>query len=97
MVFLDGDTVISPGSKDATFDAAGSIIAAIDGVENKEFKNAFCFQDLQDIIVEKNKSMGFCILNNAGVAANYLINKYKYKKVAVLDFDVHWEMEIMIL
>ena len=39
---LDGDTIISPGSKQATFDAAGSIIAAIDGVQNKEFKNAFC-------------------------------------------------------
>ena len=38
---LDGDTIISPGSKQATFDAAGSIIAAIDGVQNKEFKNAF--------------------------------------------------------
>ena len=40
--FLDGDTVISPGSKEATKDAVGSIIAAIDGVEEKEFKNAFC-------------------------------------------------------
>tara|TARA_B100000963_G_C22079721_1_gene431714 strand:+ start:31 stop:405 length:375 start_codon:yes stop_codon:yes gene_type:complete len=39
---LDGDTIISPGSKDAVSDAAGSIIAAIDGVQNKEFKNAFC-------------------------------------------------------
>ena len=38
---LDGDTIISPGSKKATFDAS-SIIAAIDGVQNKEFKNAFC-------------------------------------------------------
>ena len=37
LVFLDGDTVVSPGSKDATFDAVGSIIAAIDGVENKKF------------------------------------------------------------
>ena len=36
---LDGDTIISPGSKEATFDAVGSIITAIDGVENKEFKN----------------------------------------------------------
>ena len=42
MVFLDGDTVVSPGSKDATFDAVGSIIAAIDGVENKEFEAAHC-------------------------------------------------------
>ena len=38
---LDGDTIISPGSKEATFDAAGSIISAIDGVQKKEFKNAF--------------------------------------------------------
>ena len=41
-VFLDGDTVVSPGSKDATFDAVGSIITAIDGVEKKEFGAAHC-------------------------------------------------------
>ena len=39
--FLDGDTIISPGSKDATIDAVGSVIKAINGVENKKFKNAF--------------------------------------------------------
>ena len=42
LVFLDGDTVVSPGSKDATFDAVGSIISAIDGIENKEFDAAHC-------------------------------------------------------
>ena len=41
LAFLDGDTVVSPGSKEATKDAVGSIITAIDGVENKEFKKAF--------------------------------------------------------
>ena len=40
--FLDGDTILSPGSKEATSDAVGSIITAIDGVINKDFKNAFC-------------------------------------------------------
>ena len=39
--FLDGDTIISPGSEDATIDAVGSVIKAIDGVEKKKFKNAF--------------------------------------------------------
>ena len=39
---LDGDTIISPGSEKASLDAVGSIISAIDGVQNKEFKNAFC-------------------------------------------------------
>ena len=33
--FLDGDTIISPGSKEAAMDAVSSIITAIDGVQKK--------------------------------------------------------------
>ena len=87
--FLDGDTIVSPGSKDATSDAVGSIIAAIDGVQNKDFKNAFCAVRPPGHHAEKNKAMGFCIYNNVAVGANYLINKYKLKKIAIIDFDVH--------
>ena len=87
--FLDGDTIVSPGSKDATKDAVGSIITAIDGVEKKKFKNAFCCVRPPGHHAEKEKAMGFCIYNNVAVGANYLINKYKYKKIAIIDFDVH--------
>jgi acetoin utilization deacetylase AcuC-like enzyme len=87
--FLDGDTIVSPGSKDATLDAVGSIITAIDGVQNKNFKNAFCAVRPPGHHAEKNKAMGFCIYNNVAVGANYLINKYKLNKVAIIDFDVH--------
>ena len=86
---LDGDTIVSPGSKDATLDAVGSIITAIDGVQNKNFNNAFCAVRPPGHHAEKNKAMGFCIYNNVAVGANYLINKYKLKKVAIIDFDVH--------
>jgi len=86
---LDGDTIISPGSKHATFDAVGSIIAAIDGVEKKEFKNAFCPVRPPGHHAENNKAMGFCIFNNIAVGANYLIKKYNYKRIAIIDFDVH--------
>ena len=89
LVFLDGDTVVSPGSKDATKDAVGSIITAIDGVQNKDFKNAFCAVRPPGHHAEKDKAMGFCIYNNVAVGANYLIEKYKYNKVAIIDFDVH--------
>jgi acetoin utilization deacetylase AcuC-like enzyme len=89
LAFLDGDTVISPGSKNASRDAAGSIIAAIDGVQNKEFKNAFCAVRPPGHHAEKEKAMGFCIYNNVAVGANYLIKKYKYNKIAIIDFDVH--------
>ena len=86
---LDGDTIISPGSKNATFDAVGSIIAAIDGVQNKEFKNAFCSVRPPGHHCNQNKAAGFCIFNNVAIGANYLLNKYKYKRVAIIDFDVH--------
>ena len=33
--------------------------------------------------------MGFCIYNNVAVGAHYLIDKYKYKRIAILDPDVH--------
>ena len=87
--FLDGDTVVSPGSKDATKDAVGSILTAIEGVQNKDFKNAFCAVRPPGHHAEKEKAMGFCIYNNVAVGANYLIEKYKYNKVAIIDFDVH--------
>jgi len=87
--FLDGDTIISPGSKEATIDAVGSIITAIDGVQNKEFKNAFCAVRPPGHHAEKNKAMGFCIYNNVAAGANYLLKKYKLNKVAIIDFDVH--------
>ena len=87
--FLDGDTIVSPGSKDATKDAVGSIIAAIDGVEQKKYKNAFCCVRPPGHHAEKEKAMGFCIYNNVAVGANYLIKKYGYKKIAIIDFDVH--------
>ncbi len=87
--FLDGDTIISPGSKEATLDAVGSIIAAIDGVQNKEFQNAFCAVRPPGHHAEKNKAMGFCIYNNIAIGAHYLIDKYKLNKIAIIDFDVH--------
>ena len=87
--FLDGDTIISPGSKEATADAVGSIITAIDGVQNKEFHNAFCAVRPPGHHAERNKAMGFCIYNNVAVGTHYLLEKYKFNKVAIIDFDVH--------
>ena len=90
LYFLDGDTVISPGSKEAVFDAAGSTIKAIDGIQNKRFSNAFCVVRPPGHHAEKDKAMGFCCLSNAGIATNYLIDRYNYKRIACVDFDVHW-------
>ena len=88
-VFLDGDTVLSPGSKNASYDAVKSMISAVEMVHNKKLKNAFCAVRPPGHHAEFDKAMGFCIFNNIAVGANYLIEKYKYKKIAIIDFDVH--------
>ena len=87
--FLDGDTIVSPGSKEATKDAVGSILTAIDGVIKKDFNNAFCAVRPPGHHAEKQKAMGFCVYNNVAIGAYYLLEKYKLKKVAIIDFDVH--------
>ena len=87
--FLDGDTILSPGSKEATTEAVGSILTAIGGIMKKDFRNAFCAVRPPGHHAEKQKAMGFCVYNNVAVGAYYLLEKYKLKKVAIIDFDVH--------
>ena len=89
LVFLDGDTIVSKGSKKAAYDAVGGIINAIDVVMNQEFDNAFCVVRPPGHHAEKEQAMGFCIFNNVAVGATYLLEKYKLNKVAIIDFDVH--------
>lgn len=89
LVFLDGDTIVSKGSKKAAYDAVGAVINAIDAVMNQEFDNAFCVVRPPGHHAEKEQAMGFCIFNNVAVGATYLLEKYKLDKVAIIDFDVH--------
>ena len=89
MHFLDGDTVVSPGSKSASIDAVNSILTAIDVVMSGRLKNIFCAVRPPGHHAEKNKAMGFCVYNNVAVGAYYLLEKYKLKKIAIIDFDVH--------
>ena len=89
LFFLDGDTIVSPGSKKASIDAVASVITAVDCVQRKEFKNVFCAVRPPGHHAEKSKAMGFCIYNNVAIGAHYLLEKYKYNKIAIIDFDVH--------
>ena len=57
--FLDGDTIISPGSKDATIDAVGSVIQAIEGVEKKSLRMLFVLYVLLGTIVKRIRRWAF--------------------------------------
>lgn len=36
-----------------------------------------------------NRAEAFCLLNDQAIAAQYLINKFKIKKILIIDLDVH--------
>ncbi len=88
-VQLDGDTVVSPGSKDAALRAAGALVAATDAVMGGEASNAFCAVRPPGHHAEPMRPMGFCLFNNVVVAARHARALYGIRKVAVMDFDVH--------
>ena len=86
---LDGDTVVSPGSREAMLRAAGAAVRAVNAVCKGEFDNAFCAVRPPGHHAESDKSMGFCLVNNAAVGALHARAAHGHQRVAVIDFDVH--------
>jgi acetoin utilization deacetylase AcuC-like enzyme len=84
-----GDTVISPGSWQAALHAAGGACVAVDAVIGAEVKNAFCVLRPPGHHATPTRGMGFCIFNNAAVAAKYAQQRHGIGKVLILDWDVH--------
>lgn len=83
------DSAICPRSYEIARFAAGAVLNAIDGVMEGRLKNAFCAVRPPGHHAERNRSMGFCLLNNIAIAAEYLIRHHGLEKVMILDWDVH--------
>jgi acetoin utilization deacetylase AcuC-like enzyme len=85
----DGDTIISPGSWEAALRAAGAAIYGVDEVMQGKANNAFCCIRPPGHHAEIAKPMGFCLFNNAAVAAFHAQAVHGAERVAVVDFDLH--------
>jgi acetoin utilization deacetylase AcuC-like enzyme len=86
---IDDDTVMNPNTLAAALLSAGAAKDAVDLVMSKELSSAFCATRPPGHHAERDKGMGFCFFNNIAVAAAYAKDKYKLKRVAIVDFDVH--------
>ncbi len=86
---LDADTTVSPGSWEAALRAVGGACRAVDEVIEGRFTNAFSASRPPGHHAEKARAMGFCLFNNAAIAARYAQARYGAERVAILDFDVH--------
>ena len=86
---LDPDTVLSLGSGEAALRAAGAGIWAVDQVARRLARNAFCAVRPPGHHAERDTAMGFCLFNNAAIAALHARAEHGFARVAVVDFDVH--------
>ena len=87
--YIDGDTVVSAGTIDAALRAAGGAMTAVDAVMEGKVRAAFVAMRPPGHHAERNRAMGFCLFNNAAVAAFHARARHGLNRIAVVDFDVH--------
>ncbi len=85
----EGDTYVVQKSFNVALLAAGAVTTAIDAVVGGKIDAAFCAVRPPGHHAERDKPMGFCLLNNVAVGARYAQTRHGVKKVAILDWDVH--------
>ncbi len=86
---LDPDTGTSPESWEAALLAAGAGLTAADMIMKGEASRAFCAVRPPGHHAESDRAMGFCLFNNAAIAARHLQKAHGLKRVAIVDFDAH--------
>ncbi len=84
-----GDAFICPQSWEPALRAAGCSLSAVDAVFERRAKNVFCAVRPPGHHATADTGMGFCIFNNAAIAARYAQKKYGAQRVAIVDWDVH--------
>ena len=86
---IDGDTVLSSGSVQAAWLAAGACIQAVDGVMDGRADSAIALVRPPGHHAEPDRAMGFCFFSNVAIAAEYAQRERGCERVLIVDWDVH--------
>lgn len=86
---LDMDTSVSGKTYEASLYSVGGNLEAVDKILNGEIKNCFATVRPPGHHSNSYKCAGFCIFNNAAIAAEYLFREKGIKRAAIIDFDCH--------
>ena len=86
---VDADTVVSPDSADVAWLAAGTGIDAVTRVVAGDDANALCLVRPPGHQAVPDRAMGFCLFNNAAIAALTALERGFAERVLIVDWDVH--------
>ncbi|WP_376795639.1 class II histone deacetylase [Thermogemmatispora sp.] len=86
---VDEDTSVSTGSLEAALWAAGGACRAVDAVMRGEVRNVFALLRPPGHHAERNRALGYCIFNNAVIAAEHARRTYGLERIMIIDWDVH--------
>lgn len=87
-VALDPDTYTSPETYDIARLAAGAAVDAVERVIAGSHTRVLAMVRPPGHHAERNRAMGFCLYNNAAVAAAHA-KTLGARRVAIVDYDVH--------
>lgn len=87
--WIDADTYVTPRSFDVARTAVGALLTAVDEVAAGRAWNAFCAVRPPGHHASADRAMGFCLFNQVAVAARYAQQRTPWRRVLIVDFDVH--------
>lgn len=89
---LDTDTYTTPATWDLALQAAGGAMAVAsavwDGQDNRRLRG-FALTRPPGHHARSDRGMGFCLLNNIALAAEYLLREGGAQRLAIIDLDLH--------
>lgn len=85
----DGVSPFGQGGHEIALLAAGGAIRATEAVLKGEVDRAYALINPPGHHAERALGRGFCIFNNAAVAASYALEVLGLERVALVDWDVH--------
>jgi acetoin utilization deacetylase AcuC-like enzyme len=86
---IDADTATSERSYETALLAAGGLVELTDAVATGVYRNGFAFVRPPGHHATATQAMGFCLFNNAAVAARHLRAVHGYERIAIVDWDLH--------
>jgi acetoin utilization deacetylase AcuC-like enzyme len=87
--WLDQDTYITPSTYNLAVNTAGGSAALSESVWKRNSRYGFALNRPPGHHACPKRAMGFCFINHIAVSAEYLIQKYRAKKLAIIDLDLH--------